>query len=463
MSSQKAVPEKGAATGDDSHEHHDHPPIVEVLSVELSEPKPWQRVLAVRLPADEWQQARAKVMVGLRRKVQLPGFRKGKVPKDLVETQFADQLRMDALEWLLPRAWHQALHEVDLDPVSDPEFSDIDFGEDGGDFLFKATVEIKPEVAIKGYEGLKVTWYVEKGPEGGVEHTLESIRESRAEFAEVDRAAADGDRLGVDFRQVETGGVPILGTEVKGHVFELGSPGILEDFSNGVRGMAVGEERQFPVSYPSDFDQESLAGQTRHFHVTLLKLEEKKLPALDDDFAAQVGKFENLEQLREQIDRNIEAEVKQRNRGRLETALVRSLLAVNEFEVPPSMASRYVEHMIADQERRGGSPLPEEEKVDAREKLLPAAEHALKRWFLLEAVAGQEALVVNDEDYEAHLSSLAKAEGGEVDEIRRNVERAQAEGRIREDLLHRKVFAFLESKAKVKEEEIPEQSAVEPG
>ena len=252
MSSQQAVP--GQDPGHEPQEHHEHPPLVALEGVEVEETKPWQRVVSIRLPVAEWEQARARVLVGIRRKAQVPGFRKGKVPRDRVESLYAREIAYDALDWLLPRAWHQALHQVSLDTVNDPEYGDIDFGEKSGQFSFKATVEVRPEVKIEGVKGLAVTWYREDPPADGVERTLEQLQASRAEFAAVERAAADGDRLTLDFRQVDAEGLAILGTEVTGHVFELGSAYVLEAFADGVRGMSPGEERSFPVSYPADYE-----------------------------------------------------------------------------------------------------------------------------------------------------------------------------------------------------------------
>lgn len=451
MSSQKA------AEGQSAHDHkHDHAPLVELLGVEVEETSSWERVVAIRVPVSEWDQARGKVLVGIRKKANLPGFRKGKVPAKMVESHYAQEIAYDALDWLLPRAWHQATHELELATVNDPEFSDIDFGGDSGEFAFKATVQVRPEVSISGFKGIKVTWYREPQPEDGVENTLKQIRESRAEFADVERECADGDRVTVDFSQMEADGIPLVGTEVKGHAFELGSAYVLDAFSDGIRGMKLSEERVFPVNYPDDYDQETLAGETRQFKATLQKVEEKKLPDLDDEFAAQVGEFASLKELEDRISSNIKAEIDQRNQGRLETALVQSLLAVNEFEIPPAMVDNYTEHLIADQEQRGGREMEAAERTQAAEQMKPGAEFALKRWFLLEAVSRQESFETSDEEFEKHLQELAEAESGDIDSIRQSVERAGAEGRIREDLLHRKVFAFLQDQAKIKEEEIPQ-------
>jgi len=451
MSSQKA-----AAGHTEENGKCDHPPLVELLGVEVEETKSWERVVSVRVPVGEWDKARAKVLVGIRKKADLPGFRKGKVPAKMVESHYAQEIAYDALDYLLPRAWHQATHEFDLPTVNDPEFSDIDFGGESGEFAFKATVQVRPEVSISGFKGIKVTWYKEPEPEGGVENTLKQIQESRAEFVDVERECADGDRVTVDFSQMEEGGIPLVGTEVKGHTFELGNAYVLDAFSDGIRGMKLGEDRVFPVSYPDDYDQETLAGQTRQFKATLQKVEEKKLPELDDDFAAQVGEFASLKELEDRISSNIKAEIDQRNQGRLETALVQSLLAVNEFEIPPAMVDNYTEHLIADQEQRGGNEMEPAERAQAAEQMKPGAEFALKRCFLLDAMAKQESFEIGDEDFEKHLQDLADAEGGELESIRESVEKANAEGRIREDLMHRKVFTFLQEKAKIKEEAIPQ-------
>ncbi|MDP6418947.1 MAG: trigger factor [Candidatus Krumholzibacteria bacterium] len=435
---------------------HDHPPLVELESVDVKETKNWQREVSVSLPCSEWEKARKQAAVETLKSVELPGFRKGKAPADLVEKQFGPRIDIEAVEWLLPRAWHQASHDLDFVPINDPEFSDIDFGE-GKSFTFKATVELRPEIQIKGTKGMKVTWYKEKLPEDACEQTLTNIREERADFILVEREAADGDRVTADFRQMDESGLPIVGTEVKDHVFELGNPMILEDFSKGMSGMKAEDERSFPVKYPEDFGNEELAGTTRSFHATLQRVEEKKLPELNDEFAKALGDFESLEQLRDRIQKNMEMEIEGRNRERLDASLVQSALAKNDFEVPPSMITGYVEAMIREQESKG-QEIPETEKEEARKNLRSGAEFAIKRWFLLDTVGKQEALSVSDEEYQEHLGKLAELEDSDLETVEKGIENAGAEGRIRDDLKQRKVLDYLMDQAKVKEEDIPESA-----
>jgi trigger factor len=429
---------------------------LQLSGVEVEESKSWQRVLSVSLPAEEWRKARAVALKDRRKKTQLPGFRKGKAPAEMINEQYGPQIDMEGLEWLLPRAWRQALVDAGVVPITDPEFADIDFGEESGTLTFKGTVEVRPEVKISGYKGLGVTWYKEEEPADGIERTLESLAESRAEFNPVERPAAEGDRVELDFRQIESTGEVILGTEVKDHSIEVGSPNVLKEFSDGLLGTSKGDSKRFPVTYPADFEQEALAGQTRHFLVTINEVAEKKLPEINDNFATEMGDFETLAVLKERIGLNIKADIDQRNGQRLEAALVQGLLSINEFEVPPSMIGSYVEQLIRDQEERGGRPVPEEERQKAREGLRSGAEFAIKRWFLQDAVAGQESLTVSDEDYEAHLQRLAEKDEVELETVKQSIKRAKAEGRIREDLMHRKVFDFLKAEAKIKEEAVPQ-------
>lgn len=437
------------------HEKHDHPPLVTIESYDVKETENWQREVTVTLAESDWTEARKQALSKVRKSVKIDGYREGKVPKEVVTAQYGPEIEREALEYLLPRAWHQLLHEVDLQAVADPEFTDVDFG-DGKPVTLKAVVEVRPEVKIKGYKGIKVTWYKEPVPEGAVEQTLEQIRESRAEYTEVDRPAAEGDRCTVDFRQVDPTGVPIIGTEVKDHPVEIGSPMVLPAFSEGLLGLAVSGERRIPVSYPDDYQEKDLAGQTREFLATVTKVEEKHLPELNDEFAASVGDFENIGALNEQIAENIRQDIEGRNRERLETALVSSLLAINEFGVPPRMVTHFAEQMIKSEEERRGVPIPDDEKEKAREGLRPGAELAIKRWFLLDSVAEQEKLHCTDDDLEKHLEMIAAAEGIEIEKVRETVDRQKAEGRMREDLQQKKVFEFLQSQAKVKEEEIKE-------
>jgi len=439
-----------------THTHeHDHAPLVQLDEVKVEEPQSWQRVISVSVPAKEWAEARESAVRKLRKDVTLPGFRKGKAPAAAVEEKFATNIDMDALEWILPRAWHQASHEIDFFPINDPEYSDIDFGRDKP-FRFKATVEVRPEVRIEGTSGMKVTWYKEEAPEDATRQTLEGLRENHAEYAEVERPAADGDRVTADFHQVDEAGLPILGTQAVDHSFELGSANILAAFNEGMRDMAPGDEKTFSVSYPEDYDQKELAGSTRGFHAKLKKVEEKSLPELDDAFAGQLGEFDSIEALRERIESNIALEVEGRNRERLDAALIQSALAKNKFDVPPSMVSRYVEAMLQEHDQRAGGKLSDEDKENARKNFRPGAEFAIKRWFMLDSLAKQEGITVSDEDYEEHLGKIAEQEGVELEKIRESFTKNQAENRVREDLMHRKVLDFLRENAKIKEEAIPE-------
>ena len=442
------------------HDHeHTHAPLVELGEVSVEESKTWQRVVSVSVPVTEWVKARKNAASELRKGVTLPGFRKGKAPAAKVEAQYAPQIDMDTLEWILPRAWHQATHEIEFNPINEPEYSDIDFGMDKP-FFFKATVEIRPEIKIEGFKGMKVTWYREDVPADATEQTLLGLRENRAEYAEVTRAATNGDRITADFHQVDEGGLPVVGTQVSDHSFELGSPNILKEFSDGVRDMSPGDERTFSVSYPEDYDQKDLAGSTRGFHTTLKKVEEKSLPELDDAFAKELGDFENADALRERIDANIKLEVEGRNRERLDAALTQSAIAKNEIEIPPSMITNYVEAMLEEQaERAGDKKMSDEDKEGDRKNFRPGAEFAIKRWFMLDSLGKQEEIIVNDEDFEGHLKMIAEQEGVEVEKIRESFVKHNAEGRVREDLLQRKVLDFLKENAKIKEEAIPEAQA----
>ena len=444
------------STETQEHTHdHSHAPLVELGEVSVEETKSWQRVVSVNVPATEWAEARKEAAKSLRKGVTLPGFRKGKAPADKVEAQYGPQIDMDTLEYLIPRAWHQATHEIDFMPINDPEYSDIDFGADKP-FSFKATVEIRPEVKIEGTKGMKVTWYQEEAPADAADQTLMGIRENRAEYKEVERSAKDGDRITADFHQVDESGIAIVGTQVADHSFELGSPMILEEFSTGMRGMSVGDERTFSVTYPEEYEQKELAGSLRAFNANLKKVEEKNLPELDDAFAKELGDFENVAALQERIEANIALEVEGRNRERLDAALIQSSVAKNEFEVPPSMVTRYVEAMLEEQVERAGGEMSDEDKENARKNFRPGAEFAIKRWFLLDSLGKQEGIVVSDEDFEEHMKKIAEQEGVEVDQIRESFAKHQAEGRVREDLLHRKVLDFLRENAKIKEEAIPE-------
>jgi len=410
-----------------------------------------KRRLAVEAPIDvvqqEWERAYGRVQ----KQARLPGFRKGHVPRSLVKVHFSDDVRREVAEHLIPDVYRQALSEAKLDPVNEPDLQDVRL-EEGAPLSFVAVVEVKPAIALADYKGVEVEHAPGAVTADDLAATLEHMREQQAQFHAVERPAATGDLVVVDYRLAIDGHEP---SSQSGYEFLVGARSVLTEIDDAVVGLRAGEEREVTLRFADDHRREDLRGRGGQATVKVVEVKEKSLPALDDDFAKSLGEFETLEALRAELMKQLETRRQHDETRALQDKVVDAVIAKHEFTVPDALVMRQVAHRIEHAResvrRQGIDPerMPwDYEKLIA--ELKPGAEKAVRRALLLEAIADKEAIVATDADVDAEVEKLAQASQRPTPALRRMMEKSGDLEGLRQGIRDRMTLELLVANAKVK-------------
>src|SRR4029077_15328403 len=273
---------------------------------------------------------------------RLPGFRKGHVPASIIRQRFAEDIKTDVVETLVPRYFRQEADKQGLIPVSQPRVTDLHI-HDGEPLRFKASFEILPEIKVDGYKELRADKPVIEITDEEVAQALNQLREQHATYTAIEgRPLADG-----DFAQVALDGKPKAGEGQPVHMddvlVEIGGKDTMSEFNENLRGAAAGEEKTFEVKYPEDSSDKRLAGQTFDYTVKVLSLKQKSLPELNDEFAKELGEFTSIEDVKKRIRENMEEEKRHTAEHEAKDKLVAELVKRNDFEVPEAMVDRQID------------------------------------------------------------------------------------------------------------------------
>lgn len=409
--------------------------------------------LAVEAPVDVVDRAWERAYGRVQKKAQLPGFRRGHLPRTLVKLHFADDVRREVAEHLIPDVYKDAVTEARLEPVDEPELRDVRL-EEGQPLSFVALVEVKPRIELGEYRGVQVAHTPRPVTDDEVEETLGHMREHQAELRTVERAAAKGDQAIVDYTLAIEGRAP---SGEQGYAFVVGEGSVLPEIDAAVVGAAAGEERQVALRFADDHRREELRGRTGTAAVKVVEVKEKVLPPLDDELARSLGEFDTLEALRGAIRRQLEAQRAAEERRRLEERIVDALLERHAFAVPEAMVLRQVAHQIEHAReglRRQGLD-PDRVPWDYAKlsgELRPGAERAVRRALLLEAIAGAEGLRPTAADVDAEVERIAAASQRPAPAIRRMMERSGDLEALELRLRERAVLDLLATHATVQAE-----------
>jgi trigger factor len=417
------------------------------LKVDVKDRGAWQKVLAIEVPPEELDQTFNDVVEEYRNRAVLPGFRRGKVPRNVLELQFGHSMEHEVLERVVKRSYERAIREQKLDPVTYPTIDKIDF-QRGRALSYEAHVEVRPQVTPKDYTGLDLVASDTPVLDSDVDAALEDLRQRTSEWVPVEREAASGDAALVDYVRLNAKGRPIRRTEQKDALVELGAKGLLPEFQANLAGTKAGEHRTFEVRYPEDFGNEELRGQTATFSVQVQGVRERRLRPLDDEFAKEIAGMRDLAELRSRVRLNLEGERRLRSHREQEERLVDQLIARNPFDLPEGMVREYLDELI--RRLRGDGPEPSAEETERlRVEYRPVAERRLKRDLLIDAIGAAEGVAVTDPEIDEALRGASEGEvpPPETERLLRNPEQRE---RARSHLSERKVFALLREKARLK-------------
>jgi trigger factor len=317
-----------------------------------------ERTMKVEVAAEEIEKQVASRLSEVARTAKIKGFRPGKIPRQVVEKRYGGQVRQEVLSEVLQKSYAQAIQQEKLNPAGGPRI-ETDQMEAGKDFRFTATFEVFPEVKLVKAEGLAVERPQVDIIEGDVDDMLERLRQQRAGWEAVERPAAEGDQVTVDFIG-RLDGEPFEGGEGKQIPIVLGQGSMLEDFERGLHGLAAGQEATVTVSFPADYRNEKLAGKTAEFAVTASSVEARKLPELDEEFARQFGiEGGDLAQLRVEVRDNMQRELDERIRATLKTQALDRLVENNPVELPQALIDQEIRALQQETMRRMGVEDPQ--------------------------------------------------------------------------------------------------------
>lgn len=356
----------------------------------------------------------------LGRELKLPGFRKGKVPAQLVIQRVGREAIFEqALRESLPQWYERAILSSGVSPVGEPQLDVSDLPSEGESLNFSIEISVRPPADLGSYKGIEVGRAEPEVPEGAVDAELDRMRESLASLSPVERTAANGDHLLIDFTG-SVGGEEFEGGEATDYLLELGTNSLIDGFEEGLLGAAAGDDREVGVTFPEDYHAEHLAGSDAVFSVSVKEVREKQLPEADDDFAADNSEFDTLEELRADIEHKILHAQEHRVEDEYREAVLDAVVADSKIELPEAIVDARAEEVWERIERqiKGSGMEPEmylqmqgKTREEAIAEAKPDAEQGLRREAVLEAVAETEAIEVSEEEMLEALEPPAGQKG----------------------------------------------------
>lgn len=414
-----------------------------------------QGVLTVEVDAETVEKGLDAAFKKVVKQVNVPGFRKGKMPRAFFEKRFgAEALYQDALDIILPDAYAKAVEETGIEPVDTPNV-DVEQMEKGKALIFKATVTVKPEVKLGEYKGLEVEKVDTTVTDKDVENELKSLQERYAELVvKEDGKAENGDTVVIDFEGF-VDGEAFEGGSAENYSLELGSNSFIPGFEEQLVGVATGEEKEVEVTFPEEYHAAELAGKPATFKVKVHEIKTKQLPELDDEFAKDADdEVETLAELKEKIKKDLTHSKEHAAEHALEDAVVAKAAENAEMDIPEAMINTEVNRMLQEFEQNLGAQglnlelyyqFSGQDEAALRAQMKEDAEKRVRFNLTLEAIANAENLEASDEDVEKELARMSELYNMKVEDIKKAL--GSLEG-IKGDLKIRKAIEFLVENSK---------------
>ena len=421
------------------------------MNVKSVEKENGKAKVVVEIDKAEFEQALNKAYAKCRKDIILPGFRKGKAPRKMVESMYgATVFYEDAVNEIFPDIYTKAIVEQELTAVGSPSVSNMDTPDEGGVVLTIET-ELYPEVTLGQYKGLEVPKHEVKVEESEVDAEVGRMAERNARIETVDRAAANGDTVVIDFEGF-VDDKPFQGGKAEDYSLTLGSGSFIPGFEDALVGAVAGEERDVNVTFPEDYSAKELAGKPAVFKCKVHEVKESIKPELDDEFAKDVSEFDTLDALKDDIRTRFTKSRTEQNDRAFESAAVQMAAANMTCSIPACMIDEQVDHQIeqfAYQLQSQGMKMEDYVKMvggdlsSLRASMRPMAEQTVRSDILLSEIAHAENLEVTDEEVEEELKKLAEQYQMELDKVKAAVDTAA----VKSDLMGRKAAKLITDSA----------------
>lgn len=411
--------------------------------------------LVIEASAEEFEAGLNAAYNKNKNKISVPGFRKGKAPRKMIEQLYGSQIFFeDAANEIIPDAYADAAKESGLDIVSQPKVS-IEQLEAGKPFIFAAEAAVRPEVELGEYKGVEVTKADAEVTDADVEEELKKVQDQNSRTVSVeDRAVKDGDMTVIDFEGF-IDGEAFDGGKGENYPLTIGSHSFIDTFEEQMIGMNIGEEKELNVTFPEDYHAENLKGKPATFKVTVKEIKEKQLPELDDDFAQDVSDFDTLAEYKDDLKKKIAERKESEAKAKKESEAIEKVVEAAKMDIPQAMIDTQVNRMLEDFAMRlQQQGLSVEQYFQytgmtadkIMEEMKPEAVKRIKNSLVLEAVAKAENIEVSEEEFEAELQKMADMYKMEIEKIKEFMQDAEAK-RMKDDIAIQKAVELIVSSA----------------
>ncbi len=379
------------------------------LSVDKSEG--CKRTILIRVPSQRVVSARLAVAERLGSKLKLPGFRKGRIPIQVIEQRFGDTLDRETLDDLVQKTYNEVLMQTKLIPISEGQISDVEYIP-GEELSFSASFEVKPDIELSRLGGFQVKRPRVDISKSQVDDVLEHLRKQNGIWIPPSTDHPEnGDMVSVRIENISDSQSDE--TTTKPYEFVLGNNHALPEIEKGIKSLTPGESDAFEIEFPDEFPDEELRGAMKTLDIRLDSHKTLEVPELDDQFAKSLGEFQNLKELRQKIETDLNKEAEEKSDNTVRTRLLDSIMDANPFPVPDSMTDRYIESLLGHSHE-----MDEEQLLEAKKEIEPQAELVVKRLLLVDRIAEVESLESTEADLEKRIEEIAEQIGEKTHKIR---------------------------------------------
>ena len=414
--------------------------------------------LTIEVSVEDFEKAVEAAYQKNKGKIEVPGFRKGKVPRKMIEQMYGKEVFFeDAANEIIPEAYEKVYDECEEEIVSAPKI-EVTQIEEGKPFIFTAEVALKPEVKLGKYKGIKVDKVAVEVTEEEVNEAIETERKNSARTVSVeDRPIKDGDTTVIDFEGF-VDGVAFEGGKGENYPLTIGSHSFIDTFEEQLIGKSINDEVEVNVTFPEDYHAEELKGKPALFKVTIKEIKENQLPDLDDEFAEEVSAYDTFAEYKESVKKNLEEKKEADAKNAKEEAVVEAIIADAEMDIPEAMIATQQRQMVDEfAQRLAMQGLSMEQYAQftgmtaaaMMEQVKPQAEKRIQSRLVLEAVVEAEKIEVSDAEYEEELAKMAEAYKMEVEQIKEIMDDERAV-EMKKDMAIQKAVEFVVANAKEK-------------
>jgi trigger factor len=423
------------------------------MKIELTELSPVKKSMTIKADADVVEEEFRKVTGTYASRANIPGFRKGKAPAKVIRARFGEEIRNDVRDHLIARLYDAALKEHGMSPLGEPTLDEVEFEEDKP-LRFKTTFEIAPRFEVKGYREIEATRPRAEVEDGDVNRTVEELRQAHARYISEDgRAASTGDILVADVEGTPGEGEPFQREKV---TIEVGATDNLPTFNQELEGAKAGQELRFTVEYPGEFHGKELAGKSVAYKLDVHEVKRREIPDLDDEFAKDLGDFDDLDALQSRIREDLLRRKESEAESEVRRTIIDRVLLENPIPLPDVLVEAEVrsrmEDLVRSMMRQGLNPETMElDWKEIREKQVEPARKSVHARLVLDEIAKAEAMEIDSKEINDKIRTEAERVGDTVENLRSAIVKGGGMEGLKNQLLREKTLDFVVSVANIQE------------